>query len=209
MNELYHHGILGMHWGEKNGPPYPLDANDHSASENKAGWKKSLNNKAKEESEQPNKRYEGYTVEDGWYPDEKMYVANDVKTKDGQKVRVEFSLPKEKEFNKYKSISDKIVDNIDKVHENMLDSIVDDEFKYYQWDNGLKDTPRNRQRFRNEVKRQMKMDTIALSEYKDNLRGEAWFNGNPVRITELFGDHSLVVHFNPKNGDIKWVEVAG
>lgn len=24
-NELYHHGIQGMHWGVKNGPPYPLD----------------------------------------------------------------------------------------------------------------------------------------------------------------------------------------
>lgn len=23
--ELYHHGITGMHWGVKNGPPYPLD----------------------------------------------------------------------------------------------------------------------------------------------------------------------------------------
>lgn len=44
-NELYHHGILGMHWGKKNGPPYPLDAGDHSASERKAGWRKSLDKK--------------------------------------------------------------------------------------------------------------------------------------------------------------------
>ena len=40
---LAHHGILGQRWGKKNGPPYPLDANDHSASEKKAGWRKSLN----------------------------------------------------------------------------------------------------------------------------------------------------------------------
>lgn len=41
-NELQHHGILGMKWGRRNGPPYPLDASNHSASEKKAGWKKSL-----------------------------------------------------------------------------------------------------------------------------------------------------------------------
>lgn len=40
---LYHHGILGQRWGRKNGPPYPLDASDHSKSEKIAGWRKSIN----------------------------------------------------------------------------------------------------------------------------------------------------------------------
>lgn len=42
--ELYHHGIKGQKWGKRNGPPYPLDVEDHSSSEKKAGWRTSLNN---------------------------------------------------------------------------------------------------------------------------------------------------------------------
>lgn len=49
-NEMYHHGIFGMKWGKKNGPPYPLKEGAHSASEKKAGWRKSLNNKADEDA---------------------------------------------------------------------------------------------------------------------------------------------------------------
>ena len=40
--ELYHHGVAGQKWGKRNGPPYPLAASAHSASEKKAGWRKSL-----------------------------------------------------------------------------------------------------------------------------------------------------------------------
>ncbi len=39
---ISHHGILGQRWGKRNGPPYPLGASDHSYSEKKAGWRKSL-----------------------------------------------------------------------------------------------------------------------------------------------------------------------
>lgn len=41
-NYLKHHGILGQKWGKRNGPPYPLGSGKHSASERKAGWRKSL-----------------------------------------------------------------------------------------------------------------------------------------------------------------------
>lgn len=44
---LEHHGIMGQRWGKKNGPPYPLSAGAHSASEKKAGWRKSLAGGAK------------------------------------------------------------------------------------------------------------------------------------------------------------------
>ena len=48
-NYLMHHGILGMKWGSRNGPPYPLGSEDHSASEKKAGYKKSIGGGRNEE----------------------------------------------------------------------------------------------------------------------------------------------------------------
>lgn len=43
---LEHHGIKGQKWGERNGPPYPLDSKDHSYSEKRAKWRKSITNKS-------------------------------------------------------------------------------------------------------------------------------------------------------------------
>lgn len=39
---IAHHGILGQKHGVRNGPPYPLSAQDHSAAERNAGWRASL-----------------------------------------------------------------------------------------------------------------------------------------------------------------------
>ena len=55
--ELQHHGILGMKWGVKNGPPYPLDASSHSKREKKAGWRKSLNSGNTEPKENKKRKF--------------------------------------------------------------------------------------------------------------------------------------------------------
>ena len=47
-NTIRHHGVRGQKWGDRNGPPYPLDGKDHSPSEKKAGWRKSLDKKPNE-----------------------------------------------------------------------------------------------------------------------------------------------------------------
>ena len=47
---LAHHGVAGQHWGDRNGPPYPLSAKEHSVSEKKAGWRKSLENDGSEKN---------------------------------------------------------------------------------------------------------------------------------------------------------------
>ncbi len=44
-NRLYHHGVRGMKWGVRKGPPYPLSGSKRSASKKRGNQKKSLTNR--------------------------------------------------------------------------------------------------------------------------------------------------------------------
>lgn len=61
---LQHNGVLGQKWGVRNGPPYPLKANQHSASEKRAGWQKSVGSFSDKESTNTHKpeNDEGFVV---------------------------------------------------------------------------------------------------------------------------------------------------
>lgn len=54
-DELYHHGIQGMHWGVKNGPPYPLDKKVSASI--KAGKNKKIRVTAEEYRQARNKKH--------------------------------------------------------------------------------------------------------------------------------------------------------
>lgn len=75
MKILMHHGILGQKWGQRNGPPYPLGASDHSSRERKAGWRKSL---SKSGSENNTKKRHGLSDNDSGKKFANRYMSKEV-----------------------------------------------------------------------------------------------------------------------------------
>ncbi len=64
-NDLTHHGIKGQKWGQRNGPPYPLGASDHSSAEKKAGtkgWSKEAKQENKKTAAKENNSSEQITT---------------------------------------------------------------------------------------------------------------------------------------------------
>lgn len=109
---LKHHGILGMKWGRRNGPPYPLGASDHSASEKKAGWRKSLND-GESASVRKKARYvrkESKKVD--------KYYKKDIKRADKETARAE---------KKYNKAAEKGSSRAEKLAELYRDKAVDSE----------------------------------------------------------------------------------
>lgn len=132
--ELYHHGIYGQKWGKRNGPPYPLDASEHSAREKKAGWKDSLgkgdytksgkykkssNLKSKDEDKDTVVETDGSSSEGTVTDEELIKKFNEVKEKVG------FIPTKQQNYERNKYMP------IDKLPQ------TEDECKRLGWDNGV------------------------------------------------------------------------
>lgn len=94
--ELEHSGILGMRWGHRNGPPYPLKPSQHSASEKKAGWRKSLKKVKKDDvKKKPQDKVEEYENDD--HKDDKYFDSRRYSKKDLERLAGRFRT--EKEYN--------------------------------------------------------------------------------------------------------------
>ena len=106
---LAHHGILGQKWGKKNGPPYPLDGEDHSKSEKDAGYKKSLGGGRNEEL----------------YGRKKKSAMSKIDKKKTQKEEIDNH--RKKMVDHYKKIGDK---EAAKIYEKASDRMIADELQH-------------------------------------------------------------------------------
>lgn len=135
-NYLMHHGILGQKWGHKNGPPYPLDAGDHSASEKKAGYKKSISGDGKESSKKAIKKQQKQFAKQmkdaskrdtpSWSNDEKKKLINNAISKEQRKDLEDSFKEWEKAFDKEEAFWSS--EEYEKAH----DAAYDDTLKWYK-----------------------------------------------------------------------------
>ena len=108
---LAHHGILGQKWGERNGPPYPLDEKDYSREEREQrkrakDIKRYYKNKSYSNTKNTNKNIEAI------YNSNKVLEANS----------------KLKEVTKY---SDEYMNNEDKYINKAVNNIIKDKTEWY------------------------------------------------------------------------------
>lgn len=112
-NSLYHHGILGMIWGKRNGPPYPLRAQQLSATEKRLS-KRQVKKQIKEQKKDT--YYKGLTDEELKDHIERLKLENEYRSlsglhiSTGQKSTIEYMKEGGKEG--LKEVSKKLITTI-------------------------------------------------------------------------------------------------
>ena len=170
---LYHHGILGQKHGVRNGPPYPLDENDHSAREKKDGWEKSLGKRGESHHDSIYERYRNKKAKKRFEKNYKKITKID-KKKDAHTSLDEASsktytkmLDKAKvsddELKKYKKLKDRYEKTLDEMvyHEDDPDGGK----KYlYKYNKAVKDY----EKYRAELAKKVIGDYREVKSLKDN-----------------------------------------
>lgn len=76
---IQHHGIKGQKWGDKNGPPYPLDEEDHSTREKRAAKGHELS-KSEKSVARAYRRNSGFTKADAEVMARRQAMAKKMRT---------------------------------------------------------------------------------------------------------------------------------
>lgn len=178
---LSHHGILGQKWGVQNGPPYPIDAEDHSAYEKKVGWKKSLD--AKRENRRREKNQERYRSKFIKKIDDPQSIKNTVKSIVSEQEVEKLASLKKDYTEALSKIDRKVLDNID----NEIDKIFysDDLKKYYpEWAKELSKSD------------DFIEDDYLWSEVFDNINAKVWSKYPKEKALNDYADEKIEQFIN-------------
>ena len=124
-NYLEHHGILNQKWGKRNGPPYPLDRDAHSAAEKKT-LSKSLSGGRNEEMydrKAKKKEAKSYTKELNKKDKALAYEKREAREALEKYGRYDKKISKKEA--KGKEVSDKLRAKSEKARENLMKELDD------------------------------------------------------------------------------------
>ena len=194
---IMHHGIKGMHWGERNGPPYPLDSSistgkslkkDHVSKSKKESTSKNIDNTAESE-----KVLKGFTKQKSEYnSDWDWYENNNVKVKDsfGKKTNQHYMYDsRDNNLTVKNGIKDFTKDYAehDKALRKHLSQFKED---FYDWTDKSMSLDEFWKFFNEDTKNN---NLFYFSEYNGSIIVEA----NYWPDSDLFGGHEITIEYDP------------